>query len=124
MPGQIFLIFLFAILNIHIAITNGQSTTTVATTTTVNVTFPGIMNDMDLTEELYNELMGNVDYHDVDEDVHMDNVYKKDDLWRWKDGIIPYEFHQNKTFHQDFKDRIETVIKNINLNLSDCIHIR
>ena len=122
MPGQIFFIFLFAILNI--AITNGQSTTTVATTTTVNVTFPGIMNDMDLTEELYNELMGNVDYHDDDEDVHMDNVYKKDDLWRWKDGIIPYEFHQNKTFHQDFKDRIETVIKNINLNLSDCIHIR
>ena len=61
---------------------------------------------------------------DDDEDVHMDNVYKKDDLWRWKDGIIPYEFHQSKTFDQDFKDRIETVIKNINLNLSDCIHIR
>ena len=122
MPGQIFFIFLFAILNI--AITNGQATTTMATTTTVNVTFPGIMNDMDLTEELYNELMGNVDYHDDDEDVHMDNVYKKDDLWRWKDGIIPYEFHHNKTFDQDFKGRIEAVIQNINLNLRDCLHMR
>ena len=123
MAGHFFHILLLSVLNI-IAIINGQSTTTTTTTTTVNVTFPGIMNDMDLTEELYNELMGNVDYYDNDEDVHLDNVYNKDDLWRWKDGIIPYEFHQNKTFDQDFKDRIETVIKNINLNLSDCIHMR
>ena len=121
MSGQIFHIFLFAILNI-ITITNGQSTTTTTTTTTVNVTFPGIMNDMDLTEELYNELFGNMDYND--EDISLDNVFKTDDFWRWNDGIIPYKFHENKTFDQDYKDKIETVIQNINLNLSDCINIR
>ena len=121
MFGPIFHVILFTILNI--AITNGQSTTTTTTTTTtVNVTFPGTMNDMDLTEELYNELLGNVDYDD--EDVSSDHYYNKDNLWKWNDGIIPYEFHENKTFDQDYKDKIETVIRNINLNLSDCINIR
>ena len=123
MFGPIFHVILFTILNV--AITNGQSTTTTTTTTTtVNVTFPGTMNDMDLTEELYNELFGIFDYDDEDEDVSSAHYYNKDNLWKWNDGIIPYEFHENKTFDQDYKDKIETVIQNINLNLSDCINIR
>ena len=79
---------------------------------------------MDLTEELYNELFGNIDYYDEDVSSDSENYYNRDDLWKWNDGIIPYEFHENKTFDQDFKGRIETVIQYINLNLSDCIHIR
>ena len=125
MLGPIFHVILLAVFNMTII--NGQltTTTTSTTTTTVNVIFPGTSNDMDLTEELYNELIGNIDYYDDDdEDVSLGNVYNRDDKWRWTDGIIPFEFHVNKTFDQDFKDRIETIIEDINLNLHDCIHLR
>ena len=48
------------------------------------------------------------------------NFYNRDDLWRWKDGIIPYQFHETKIFDQDYKGRIEKIIEDINLNLLDC----
>ena len=128
-------IIFFVILNISLVIglttttsttTTTTTTTSATTTTTVNVTFPhtGIQNDMEMSEEQFRALTGNIDY---DSDNYQDdshNFYGRDDLFKWSNGIIPYEFDTSKPFEQDYQERIKNAIEKINSNLIGCVLLR
>ena len=84
-----------------------------------NVTFPESMNDMQITEEQYNDLNGIFDY---DEDLNSFRL--KDDWFVWPKGIIPYQFDEVRAFHQVDKNRVIAAMEKINLNLPNCILFR
>ena len=130
-------IILFGILNISLAIglttttstisaTSTATTTTTSTTTTVNVTFPhnGIQNDMEMSEEQFRALTGDIDYDSDDYLEFSHSFYLRDDLFKWSNGIIPYEFDTSKPFEQDYQERIKNVIEKINSNLIGCVLFR
>ena len=122
-------ILFFATLNISLTIgqiTTTTSTTTTTTSTTVNVVFPpsGIQNDVEMSEEQYKALTGDIDYDNDDYQENSHNFYGQDDLFKWKNGIVPYEFDKSKPFEQDYQDRIKDAIEKINSNLIGCVLFR
>ena len=129
MTAMLIKILFFATL--HISLTIGQMTTTTSTTTTttsttVNVVFPpsGIQNDVEMSEEQYKALTGDIDYNNDDHQDNSHNFYGRDDLFKWKNGIVPYEFDKSKPFEQDYQDRIKDAIEKINSNLIGCVLFR
>ena len=84
-----------------------------------NVTFPESMNDMQITEEQYNDLNGIFDY---DEDLNSFRL--KDDWFVWPKGIIPYQFDDVRTLDQVDKNRVIAAMEKINFNLPSCILFR
>ena len=81
------------------------------------------LSDMDLSDEQYDLLTGNIDYDDYDS---FGNVWARgpDDLFRWDDGTIPFEFDQQNELPQDYKNRINAAMERINSNLVNCINFR
>ena len=74
-------------------------------------------NEMDLTDDQFDALIGNsssIDYGSVFQ--NMD--------FRWKNGTIPYQFNSNQEFNEAFKKNITDAISFINDNLKDCISLR
>ena len=126
MTATLIKILFFVNLNIYLTIGEITTTTTATTTTTVNVVFPhpGIQNDVEMSEEHYKALTGNIDYDsdNYQEDSH--NFYGRDDLFKWNNGIVPYEFDKSKPFDQDYQDKIKDAIEKINLNLIGCVLFR
>ena len=84
-----------------------------------NVTFSGTTNDMQISEEQYNDLNGFYDYNDGSE-----NLRLNDDLFMWPNGTIPYVFEDARALKQVDKKRIEAIMDKINLNLPNCILFR
>ena len=132
------ILILFGILNISLAIglttttsttsatSTATTTTTTSTTTTVNVTFPhnGIQNDMEMSEEQFKALTGDIDFDSYDYLEFSHSFYPRDDLFKWSNGIIPYEFDTSKPFEQDYQERIKNAIEKINSNLIGCVLFR
>ena len=124
-------IIFFGILKISSAIgltttTSTTTTTTASTTTTINVMFPlpGIQNDMEMSEEQYRALTGDIDYDSYDFLEFSHSFYSRDDLFKWNNGIIPYAFDTSEPFEQDYQERINNVIEKINSNLTGCVLFR
>ena len=84
---------------------------TIAFSINRNVTFSGTTNDMQLSEEQYNDLTGNYDYDD-------------DDWFMWPNGTIPYVFDNSRALEQVDKNRVVAIMDKINLNLPNCILFR
>ena len=84
-----------------------------------NVTFPESMNDMQISEDQYNDLNGIYDY-----DENADSVRINDDWFVWPKGIIPYHFDDVRMLDQVDKNRVIAAMEKINLNLPNCILFR
>ena len=92
---------------------------TIAFSINRNVTFSGTTNDMQLSEEQYNDLTGNYDYDDGSE-----NLRLNDDWFMWPNGTIPYVFDNSRALEQVDKNRVVSIMDKINLNLPNCILFR
>ena len=84
-----------------------------------NVTFPESMNDMQISEDQYNDLNGIYDY-----DENADSVRINDDWFVWPEGIIPYHFDDVRVLDQVDKNRVIAAMEKINFNLPSCILFR
>ena len=76
-------------------------------------------DEMDLTEEQFNALIGDFDNQNIDQD----NVYKNLGFM-WENGTIPYEFNSSQTFEDSLETKIINAIEFLNENLEGCILIR
>ena len=74
-------------------------------------------NEMDLTEEQLNALIGTSG--DGDGELVWANM-----SYKWDNGIIPYEFKSPQEFDDAFVNRILNVINFLNQNLDGCLLIR
>ena len=93
---------------------------TIAFSINRNLTFSGTTNDMQLSEEQYNDLNGIYDY----DDGGSQNVRLNDNWFKWPNGIIPYMFDNSKALEQIDKNRVVAIMDKINLNLPNCILFR
>ena len=93
---------------------------TIAFSINRNLTFSGTTNDMQLSEEQYNDLNGIYDY----DDGSSQNVRLNDNWFMWPHGIIPYVFDNSKVLEQVDKNRVVAIMDKINLNLPNCILFR
>ena len=76
-----------------------------------------VIYDMDLTEDEYNAYSGN-------DDLDFDNVRANVSAYKWQNGVIPFEFNEQKPFDYKYKKIIMSVIDHLNRELSGCIEIR
>ena len=76
-----------------------------------------VIYDMDLTEDEYNAYSGN----DI---LDFDHVIPNVTAFKWENGVIPFEFNEEKPFDDKFKKIIMSVIDHLNRELSGCIEIR
>ena len=76
-------------------------------------------NEMDLTDEQLNALIGTSGQGDLDGELVWANM-----SYKWDNGIIPYEFKSPQEFDGTFVNRILNAINYVNQHLEGCILIR